>query len=247
MKYSRNELMVVAAARELKNGETVLVGVGLPNLACNLAKRIHAPNLTMIYESGVIGAEPSRLPLSIGDPCIVTNSKSVCSMFEVFSYYLQSHRVDVGFLGGAQIDKYGNINTTVIGSYAAPKIRLPGSGGACDIAHLAKRIIIITPHQKRRLVDKIDFLTSPGVLEREKLEVKGKGGIKVITSLGVLSFNEKHGELVLESIYPGVTVEEIKENTGWNLKISELLKVTPEPTTLELSTLRSLDPSKIYI
>ncbi len=251
MDYGRNELMVVTAARELRNGETVLVGVGLPNLACNLAKRLHAPKLVMIYESGVVGAKPSRLPLSIGDPCIVTNSESVCSMFEVFGYYLQPGRVDVGFLGGAQIDKFGNINTTVIGDYRKPKVRLPGSGGACDIAHLVKKILIITPHQKRRFVNKLDFLTSPGKQlkkEEESLETnKEVREIKVITDLCVLSLHNRYGELVVEKLHPKVTLEEVQENTGWKLKVSEELKTTPEPKKAEIRVLRELDPTRIYL
>ena len=170
MEYSSSELMIVNAARLLKNGDVVFVGVGQPNLACNLAKRTHAPDLVMIYEAGVIGAEPSRLPLSIGDPTLVSGALSVVSMYDIFANYLQRGNVDVGFLGGAQIDKYGNINATVIGSdYAHPKVRLPGSGGAQEIAAWANRCYIMTPHQKRRFPEKVDFLTSAGYLD-------GRGG-----------------------------------------------------------------------
>jgi glutaconate CoA-transferase subunit B len=251
LEYTRSELMAIAAARELKDGETVFVGIGLPNLAANLAKRMHAPNLIMVYEAGVIGANPSRLPLSIGDPCLVTGSQSVCTMFEVFSLYLQAGRIDVGFLGGAQIDKYGNINSTVIGDYEKPKVRLPGSGGGCDIALLAKRVLIITPHEIRRFPEKVDFVTSPGFLggkmERQKLKLEGGGPVRVITDLAILGFDKETGEMVLESVHPGVSVEDVKKNTGWDLKVSKDLKVTEEPSEKELLTLRELDPKGIYL
>src|SRR5512142_2999172 len=165
MEYSASELMTINSARLLRDGDVVFVGVGLPNLACNLARRTHAPNLTMIYEAGVIGAQPARLPLSIGDPTLVTGAASICSMYEIFALYLQRGLIDVGFLGGAQIDRYGNINTTVIGPYGQPKVRLPGSGGACEIATSARRTLIIGTHQRRRFPERVDFVTSPGYLE----------------------------------------------------------------------------------
>lgn len=243
-------MMVVAAARELADGEVVLVGIGLPNLAVNLAKRTHAPQVKMIYEAGTVGSEPGRLPLSIGDPCLVTGAQAVVPMFEGFAFYLQGGLVDVGFLGGAQIDRYGNLNTTVIGNYGNPKVRLPGSGGACEIALLAKRILILAPHQKRRLPERVDFITSPGFVsgkdERKKLGVPGRGPEAVITDLGIMKFDE-NGELYLHSIHPKVEIEECKEKTGWDLKIANDLKTTPEPTEEELRTLRELDPEGIYI
>lgn len=251
MEYTKSELMTIAAARELKDHDVVFVGIGLPNLAANLAKRTHAPNLIMIYEAGVIGANPSRMPLSIGDPCLVTGSISVCSMFDIFSFYLQGERIDVGFLGGAQIDKYGNINTTVIGDYNAPKVRLPGSGGGCDIASLAKRVIIITPHEIRRFPEKVDFITSPGFINgkktRQELGLKGGGPSKVITDLAILGFDKETGEMMVESIHSGVKLEDIKKNTGWDIKVSKDLKTTDEPTEKELLTLRQLDPKGIYL
>ena len=251
MEYTKSELMVISAARELKDGEIVFVGIGLPNLAANLAKRLHAPNLKMIYESGVIGANPTRMPLSIADPCLVTGSQSVCSMFEVFTLYLQAGRIDVGFLEGAQIDKFGNINSTVIGGYRAPKIRLPGSGGACDIASLAKRILIITRHEKRRFPERVDFITSPGFLggrwERERLRLEGGGPEKVITDLGIMEFDKETGEMILTHLHPGVTIEEVKQNTGWDIRVSEDLKITREPSERELKLLRELDPKRIYL
>ena len=248
---SSTELMVIVAARELNDGESVLVGVGVPNLAANLAKRLHAPNLLMVYESGTVGSNPSRMPLSIGDPCLVSGAKSVCSMYEQFAYYLQGGRIDVGFLGGAQIDKYGNINSTVIGSYKTPKVRLPGSGGACDIASNVKRIIVITPHEKRRFVEKVDFLTSPGFVngkdEWKKLKLQGGGPYAVITNLCTFKFDEATGEMTVTALHEGVTIEQVQENTPWKVKVADGLGTTPPPTKKEIDALRALDPEKIYL
>ena len=246
-----SELMVTVAARELRDGESCLVGVGIPNLAANLAKRLHAPNLIMVYESGTIGSNPTRMPLSIGDPCLVTGAKSVVTMYEQFAYYLQGGRIDVGFLGGAQIDRFGNINSTVIGSYKTPKVRLPGSGGACEIASNVKKIIVITPHEKRRFVEKVDFVTSPGFLDGKErwktLKLKGGGPFAVITNLGTLKFDEATGEMTLVAVNDGVTAEKVQENTPWKLKVAETPERTPSPTAEELRALRSLDPERIYL
>ncbi|NTV37859.1 MAG: CoA-transferase subunit beta [Anaerolineales bacterium] len=163
--YTSAEILTINAARLLRDGDVVFVGVGLPNLACNLARRTHAPNLVMIYEAGVIGAQPARLPLSIGDPTLVSGSLAVCSMYDIFAFYLQRGNVDVGFLGGAQIDRYGNINATTIGDYNHPKVRLPGSGGAADIGSFAWKTIVIMQQDERRFVRKLDFLTTPGYLD----------------------------------------------------------------------------------
>src|SRR5512147_1272273 len=194
--YTASELMTINAARLLRDGEVVFVGVGIPNLACNLARRTHAPNLYMIYEAGVIGARPSRLPLSSGDPTLVSGAAAVCSMYDVFTLYLQRGNVDVGFLGGAQIDRYGNINATVIGDYAHPKVRLPGSGGSMEIAAWANRCYIMTPHQKRRFPERVDFQTSAGFCYAEQPgqepapsirgAVRGGGPRAVVTNLGIL-------------------------------------------------------------
>jgi glutaconate CoA-transferase subunit B len=251
MEYSSSELMIVNAARLLKNGDVVFVGVGQPNLACNLAKRTHAPELVMIYEAGVIGAEPARLPLSIGDPTLVSGALSVVSMYDIFANYLQRGNVDVGFLGGAQIDKYGNINATCIGAdYTHPKVRLPGSGGAQEIAAWANRCYIMTPHQKRRFPEKVDFLTSAGYLDgqggRATAGLRGRGPIGVVTDIGILQPDET-GELVLTALHPGKTVQEASENTGWTLKISRDLRYTEPVTGKELFILREeLDPTGIY-
>lgn len=252
LNYSSSELMIVNSARLLKDGDVVFVGVGQPNLACNLAKRTHAPNLTMIYEAGVIGAEPARLPLSIGDPTLVSGALSVVSMYDIFTLYLQRGNVDVGFLGGAQIDRYGNINATIVGNdYAHPKVRLPGSGGAQEIAAWANRCYIMTPHQKRRFPEKVDFLTSAGYLDgkenRQKLNLRGKGPIGVVTDLGFLEPDE-NGELTLTALHPGKTIEQAKENTGWNLKTAEKIGITEPVTEKELRILREdLDPAGIYL
>ena len=248
---SSTELMVIVAARELNDGESVLVGVGVPNLAANLAKRLHAPNLLMVYESGTVGSNPSRMPLSIGDPCLVSGAKSVCSMYEQFAYYLQGGRIDVGFLGGAQIDKFGNINSTVIGSYKTPKVRLPGSGGACDIASNVRRIIVITPHEKRRFVEKVDFLTSPGFIDGKSgwqlLKLQGGGPYAVITDLCTFKFDETTGEMTVVALHEGVTLEQVQENTPWTVKVADRLETTPSPTKEEIEALRALDPEKIYL
>mgnify|MGYP001435580699 CR=1 FL=1 len=248
--FTASELMTVHAARLLRDGDVVFVGVGLPNLACNLARRTHAPNLVMIYEAGIIGARPSRLPLSIGDPTLVTRATSVCSMYDIFTLYLQRGNVDVGFLGGAQIDRFGNINATVIGDYNHPKVRLPGSGGSMEIAGWANRCYIITPHQKRRFPEKVDFATSAGFLNgraaREASGVRGGGPQAVVTNLGFLEPDES-GELVLTAVHPGVTVEEVQANTGWPLKAAANLRVTEPPGEEELRLLRELDPQNIYL
>ena len=249
--YSPAELMIINAARLLRDGDVVFVGVGQPNLACNLAKRTHAPNLVMIYEAGVIGAEPARLPLSIGDPTLVSGALSVVSMYDIFANYLQRGNVDVGFMGGAQIDKYGNINATVIGDYAQPKVRLPGSGGSQEIAAWANRCYIMTPHQKRRFPEKVDFMTSAGFLggraEREATGVRGGGMFAVVTNLGMLEPDET-GEMVLTALHPGKTVEQARENTGWDLKVAGELRTTETVTEKELKILREeLDPNGIYV
>src|SRR5512138_3562647 len=226
--YSPSELMIIHASRLLKDGDVVFVGVGQPNLACNLARHTHAPNLVMIYEAGVIGAQPARLPLSIGDPTLVSGALAVCSMYDIFAFYLQRGNVDLGFLGGAQIDKFGNINATVIGDYERPKVRLPGSGGSMEISAWANRCYIITPHQKRRFPEKVDFRTSAGFLsgraEREVSGVRGGGPQAVVTNLGILEPDES-GELVLTALHPGITVDQARENTGWALRSRGTIRI----------------------
>jgi glutaconate CoA-transferase subunit B len=250
--YSSAELMIINASRLLRNGDVVFVGVGQPNLACNLAKRTHAPDLVMIYEAGVIGAEPARLPLSIGDPTLVSGALSIVSMYDIFALYLQRGNIDVGFMGGAQIDKFGNINATVIGSdYAHPKTRLPGSGGAQEIAAWANRCYLMTPHQKRRFPEKVDFLTSAGFLTgrraREAAGLRGGGMLAVVTDIGIME-PDASGELVLTTLHPGRTAEEARANTGWDLMVQDALKTSEEVKTSELEILRNeLDPAGIYL
>lgn len=250
-KYSSAEVMIVNAARLLNDGDVVFVGVGQPNLACNLAKRTHAPNLVMIYEAGVIGAEPERLPLSIGDPTLVSGSLSVVSMYDIFANYLQRGNVDVGFMGGAQIDRYGNINATVIGGYDHPKVRLPGSGGSQEIAAWANRCYIMTPHQKRRFPERVEFMTSAGFMggrgDREHAGLRGGGMLGVVTDIGMMEPDES-GEMILTALHPGKTSEEAKANTGWDLRIAEQIKVTAPITKKELKILHEeLDPTGIYL
>ena len=250
--YTASELMCINAARLLRDGDVVFVGVGLPNLACNLARRTHAPNLQLIYEAGVIGARPSRLPLSIGDPTLVTGAVSVCGMFDIFSQYLQRGNIDVGFLGGAQIDRFGNINATIIGGdYQHPKVRLPGSGGSQEIAGWANRCYIIPPHQKRRFPEKVDFITSAGFLngraQRELTGARGGGPLVVVTNLGLLE-PDANGELVLSALHPGCTLEQVRENTGWQVRTSGQVSTTEPPLPSELQLLREeLDPGGIYL
>ena len=250
MSYTANELMVCQAARQLRDGEVVFVGIGLPNLACNLAQRLHARSLFLIYESGAVGAAPQRLPISIGDPSLVTDSLSVCSMFDIFSYYLQGGLIDVGFLQGAQIDRFGNLNTTVVGDYAQPAVRLPGSGGACEIAILAKRVLVIAPQSKRSFPERVDFITSPGFVDgpetRARLGMPGGGPRMVITNLGCYEFTD--GEMMLTSLHPGCTLGQVRNNTGWNVRVAAALERTEEPTSEELRIIHEeLDPTHLYI
>ncbi len=245
--YSANEMMIVASARELGGERVCFVGVGPPNIACNLAKRTVSPQLELVYEAGVFGAIPARLPLSIGDPTLVTGSIQVTSMFELFAYYLQAGLIDVGFLGASQIDRFGNINTTVIGDYAHPKVRLPGSGGACEIAINARKILVIMPQSSRSFVERVDFVTSPGHLEGGQRPAGwGAGPTAVITGLGVYRFGAD-GEMELHSLHPGVTLEQARANTGWNLKVAEDVGETPPPMAEELRLIRQeLDPTGAY-
>jgi glutaconate CoA-transferase subunit B len=245
--FTSAEMMIVASARQLAGERVCFVGVGPPNIACNLAKRTVAPDIELLYEAGVFGAEPARLPLSIGDPTLVSGSLQVTNMYELFAYFLERGHVDVGFLGGAQIDRFGNLNTTAIGDYAKPKVRLPGSGGACEIAINAKKVFIIMPQTKRSFVEAIDFVTSPGHLSggRPK-EWQGQGPTVLVTGLGVYGFDET-GEMTLESLHPGVTLEKVRESTGWDLKVANDLRETEPPSDEELRLMREeLDPEGTY-
>ena len=232
--FSASEMMIVAAARELADQRVCFVGVGLPNIAVNLAKRTVAPDLELVYEAGVFGARPARLPLSIGDPTIVTHATAVTSMLELFGYYLQGGLIDVGFLGVAQIDRNANMNTTVIGDYRTPKTRLPGSGGACEIAQNAKSVFVIMRQSPRSFVEKLDFRTSVGTRVRV-----------VVTDLGVYHLDQ--GELRLDALHPGVTLDQVRGAMGWSPRVAESLAETPAPTDVELRMIREeLDPGGVY-
>jgi glutaconate CoA-transferase, subunit B len=249
--YTASEMMIVTAARALAGVRTVFVGVGLPNIACNLAQRTVAPDLELIYESGVFGARPSRLPLSIGDPTLVSGSLCTTSMADLFGYYLQGGRVEVGFLGGAQVDRFGNLNTTVISNYARPKVRLPGSGGACEIAIHAHRLFYIMRLNKRAFVDKLDFLTSPGFLDggeaRRECGMPGAGPQLVVTDKALFDFDTPDHEMRLVSLHPGVELDEVCAAVGWPVRIADEIRRTPAPTEAELGCVRlELDPAGLY-
>jgi glutaconate CoA-transferase subunit B len=252
--FSRSEMMIVAAARELEGERVCFVGVGLPNIAVNLAKLTVAPDLELVYESGVFGARPARLPLSIGDPTIVTGATAVTSMLELFGYYLQRGLVDVGFLGAAQIDRFGNINTTVIGDYVRPTTRLPGSGGACEIAINARKVFVIMRQSRRSFVERIEFRTSPGNLGgagkaaqvRREQGWLGSGPTVVVTDLGIYHFDEQ-GEMRLDSLHPGATLEQVRAAMSWDPTLGGHLAETPAPSDHELRLIRErLDPQGNY-
>jgi glutaconate CoA-transferase, subunit B len=242
MTYSASELMIVAAARALAGARVVFVGVGLPNVACNLAQRTVAPDLELVYEAGVYGARPARLPLSVGDPTLVGGALAAMSMGQLFQYYLQGGLIDVGFLGAAQIDRFGNLNSTVIGDYARPKVRLPGSGGACEIALLARRILVIARLSRRTFVEKLDFLTTPGHMQggdsRAALGAPGGGPEAVITDKAIFGFEPVTREMQVVSIHPGVTLAEVQEAVSWPLQSAADLTTTPSPTGAEMAILR---------
>jgi glutaconate CoA-transferase subunit B len=249
--YSKSEMMIVASARQLTGVTNCFVGVGLPNIVCNLAQRTVAPDLQLVYESGVFGARPERLPLSIGDPTLATGATAITSMFELFAYYLQAGLIDVAFLGAAQIDRFGNINTTVIGDYTAPKVRLPGSGGACEIAIHARRVMVIMRQGQRSFVDRIHFRTSPGHSgDPEHDRARGwwgSGPTSVVTDLGTYAFDGETGEMTLQTLHPGVTIERVREQMAWSPKVAPDLGETPPPTDEELRLIREeLDPEGVY-
>ena len=248
--YSKAELMIAASARTLARERMCFVGVGLPNIVCNLAQRTVAPELQLVYEAGVFGARPARLPLSIGDPTLVTGSTAVTSMFELFAFYLQAGLIDAAFLGGAQIDRFGNLNTTVIGEYTEPKVRLPGSGGACEIAIHARKILVIMRQATRSFVERLDFRTSPGHSgdpEHDRARGwSGNGPTSVVTDLGTYGFDEETGEMTLLTVHPGVTLDQVRESMAWEPRVSPDLAETPVPTGEELRIVRLLDPEGVH-
>ena len=242
--YTTDEMMTVAASRELRDGAVCFVGIGLPSEAANLARATHAPDCFLVYESGTLGAKPNVLPLSIGDGVLAEHADSVVSVPEVFNYWLQAGRVDVGFLGAAQIDRFGNINTTVVGPYGDPKVRLPGAGGAPEIAASAKEVIVMLRHTSRAFVEDLAFVTSVGYRHgggsRQELGYSGGGPAVIITDLGVLRPDPETKEFVLTALHPGATVEEAREATGWDLKVAGEVDSTEPPSDEELRVLREL-------
>jgi glutaconate CoA-transferase subunit B len=247
--WTSDEMMTVAAARALSDGAVCFVGIGLPSTAANLARRTHAPNLVLVYESGTLGAKPGHLPLSIGDGVLAETADSVVTVPEIFNYWLQPGRVDVGFLGAAQLDRFANINTTVVGGdYERPKVRLPGAGGAPEIAASCREVIVVVRQNPRAFVDRVDFVTSVGYGrgkgDRERLGLRGAGPQRVITDLGVLEPDPETCELVLTQLHPGATVDQAKAATGWPLRVPADPAVTEPPTAEELDVLRALQAGK---
>lgn len=251
--YTAGEMMNVAASRHLRDGDACFVGIGLPSTAANLARRTHAPNLVLVYESGTLGAKPDRLPLSIGDGTLAETAQSVVSVPEIFNYWLQSGRIDVGFLGAAQLDRFGNINTTVIGDYDDPKVRLPGAGGAPEIAASCQEVIIAVRQAARTFVESIDFVTSigygSGPGDRWRLGLRGAGPKMVITDLGILEPDPETAELTLTRLHPGVTADQARGATGWELAVAPQCRGdrptrTEPPTSEELEALRALEATK---
>jgi len=242
--YTADEMMTIAAARMLRNGASCFVGIGLPSAAANLARLTHAPDTVLIYESGCIGTKPNVLPLSIGDGELSETADTVVSIVEIFTYWLQGGRIDIGFLGAAQIDRFANINSTVIGDYNNPKTRLPGAGGAPAIAANCGEVLITLRQTKRAFVEKLDFKTSGGHMEggdsRARMRFPGKGPTAVITDLAILTPDPTTKELTLTSVHPGVTVDSVVAATGWKLKVADQVSTTPHPTELELNVLRDL-------
>jgi glutaconate CoA-transferase subunit B len=243
--WRADEMMAVAAARALEDGTVCFVGIGLPSTAANLARRLHAPNLVLIYESGAFGAKPGYLPLSIGDGVLAETADFVVGVVETFNYWVQGGRIDVGFLGGAQLDRFANINTTVIGpSYRDPQVRLPGAGGAPEIAASCRQVMIVMRQSLRTFVERVDFMTSVGYGrggdDRERQGHTGRGPQKVITDLGVLEPDPGTRELVLTHVHPGRTVADVQAATGWDLAVAADLRTTEPPSAHELKVLRDL-------
>jgi glutaconate CoA-transferase, subunit B len=244
MQYTTTEMMVVAAARVLKNDDVCFVGIGAPSVACNLARLTHAPDITLIYESGTIGTKPDVLPLSIGDPELSETAVTTVSVPEMFQYWLQGGRISIGFLGGSQIDRFGNINSSVIGSYEHPKVRLPGGGGAPEIASLCGQTYVVMRQTLRTFVERVDFITSFGYGmggdHRQRLGIRTKGPTLIVTDLCLLRPDPQTKEFVVVSIHEGVTQDEIEQNTGWPIRFASSLEQTLSPNETELAVLRNL-------
>jgi glutaconate CoA-transferase, subunit B len=246
--WTAAEMMTIAAARALPDGATCLVGIGLPSTAANVARRLHAPRLVLVYESGTIGSKPATLPLSIGDGILAETADTVVGVPELFNYWLQPGRLDVGFLGAAQLDRFANINTTVVGDYRRPEVRLPGAGGAPEIAAACREVIVVVRHAPEKLVETVDFVTSvghgrgPG--DRARLGLPGGGPTRVITDLGLLAPDPETRELVLTHVHPGVTFEQARDATEWELRAAAPLATTPPPTAEELATVREVERTR---
>ncbi|MDQ7843391.1 MAG: CoA-transferase subunit beta [Armatimonadota bacterium] len=242
--YTPSEMMIIAAARALRNDDVCFVGIGAPSAACNLARLTHAPGITLIYESGTIAARPTVLPLSIGDPELCATALTTVPVPEMFAYWLQGGRITLGFLAAAQLDRFGNINTTVIGPYARPKIRLPGAGGAPEIASFCRQVFVIVPHERRAFVERVEFVTTFGFGEggehRSRLGLTTAGPALVVTSHCLMRPDPETKELIVTSLHPGVSKEEVMERTGWPVRFAADLEETPRPTAYELSVLREL-------
>lgn len=242
--------MVCAASREIRNYDIVFLGIGLPVVAGLLAQRTHAPDAQLLFESGVVGAKPSRSALTMGDPALASGAAMITDFYDLFALFLQRGLIDVGFLGAAQIDKRGNLNTTVVGRYQSPTVRLPGSGGACEVAALSERLIVIMRQEKRRFVEKVDFVTSAGFpngRNRVKDGLRGGGPDVVISTMGVYRFDEE-GEMYLDTYHPSFTIDQIKEDTGWKLRVSSKIRPTPPPTREEVKLLREeIDPHGLFL
>jgi len=249
--YTKPELIACCGAREIKDGDVVLVGTGFPTMSANIARYIHAPNARLMQESGVFDAQPKRPALSVGDPCLNPGAAMIGTLLDIIGSFLQGGWVDVGFLSGSQVDKYGNINTTAIGDYHHPKSRLPGSGGANPIGSLAKRVIIIALHDTRRLADRVDFITTPGYIDgagaRERWGLPpGTGPEVIITNKAVLRFDKATGEAYLATYHPDTSIDDVRKNTPWDLKVADDVRETEPPTAEELRVLREvLDPKRM--
>lgn len=249
--FTREELMAVAAAQEIQDDEVALIGTGLPMIAAYLAKYTHAPGVTLFFESGIIGSSPKELAIGVGDFRLVSGCVKAAGLYYALSL-LQRGVVDLGFLGAAEIDRYGNINSTTIGDYEKPKVRLPGSGGANDIASLAKRVVIIVPHEKRKFPPRCSYVTTPGFLDgpgaRERAGLRGAGPVRVITNLAVLGFDDASKQMCLESLHPGISLDEVRDNTGFDLIVPDSITETRTPTGEELRLLRDvIDTEGFYI
>jgi glutaconate CoA-transferase subunit B len=249
--FNTLELMAVCGSRQIKNGEVVFIGTGLPLIAAMLAKKTHAPGAKIVYEAGFIDSNAKEIALSIADSRLGYHAAGAIGLIETLGLMLQGGHVDLGFVGAAQIDEYGNINTTYIGSFEKPTVRLPGSGGGNDIISSAKRIVVIMTHEKRKMVKKLDYLTSPGFLDgpgaRERIGLSGGGPSLVVTNLCQMDFDPETKRIRLASVHPGVTAQQVLENSGFDLIVPKKVPETESPTHEQLKLLRAIDPNGIYI